>query len=186
MPHGYLIYSIFVSSDKREREKMIPVVSFMKKVVGNEGSPGDGVGGIGGGEEGKLTKLRATLASGLSSAATLRRGDHQFSSLQACADAYSATPPVHFQASESGQTLLEKLEDRSMDANGSLKSKAGPSCRVCVKSIDEDEFHRTCMECKQLICEDCASYSEDQPEVRSIESFDQGGFRFTESKTAEI
>ena len=83
--------------------------------MGNEGAPGDGVGGgIGGGgsEEGKLTKLRATLASGLSSAATLRRGDHQLSSLQACADAFSATPPVHLQASESGQSLLEKLEDR--------------------------------------------------------------------------
>ncbi|XP_045463479.1 regulating synaptic membrane exocytosis protein 2 isoform X2 [Harmonia axyridis] len=37
------------------------------------------------------------------------------------------------------------------------------ACRVCLKAFKPDDFSRTCAECKQRVCEDCASYSK-QPE----------------------
>ncbi|XP_046807885.1 uncharacterized protein LOC111685605 isoform X2 [Lucilia cuprina] len=33
------------------------------------------------------------------------------------------------------------------------------ACRVCLKSFKPDDFHKTCFECQQRVCEDCASYS---------------------------
>uniref|UniRef100_A0A1I8P2R3 Regulating synaptic membrane exocytosis protein 2 n=1 Tax=Stomoxys calcitrans TaxID=35570 RepID=A0A1I8P2R3_STOCA len=48
-------------------------------------------------------------------------------------------------------------------ANSSKQStepgrRAG-ACRVCLKSFKPDDFHKTCFECQQRVCEDCASYS---------------------------
>lgn len=37
-------------------------------------------------------------------------------------------------------------------------SRAG-ACRVCLKSFKPDDFSKTCKECQQRVCEDCASYS---------------------------
>jgi hypothetical protein len=37
-------------------------------------------------------------------------------------------------------------------------SRAG-ACRVCLKSFKPDDFSKTCFECHQRVCEDCASYS---------------------------
>jgi hypothetical protein len=31
--------------------------------------------------------------------------------------------------------------------------------RVCLKSFKQDDFSKTCFECKYRVCEDCASYS---------------------------
>jgi hypothetical protein len=42
------------------------------------------------------------------------------------------------------------------------------ACRVCLKSFKPNDFSRTCFECQQKVCEDCASYSkldENQDEV---------------------
>lgn len=41
---------------------------------------------------------------------------------------------------------------------GKPPSRAG-ACRVCLKSFKQDDFSRTCAECHQRVCEDCASYS---------------------------
>lgn len=41
---------------------------------------------------------------------------------------------------------------------GKPPSRAG-ACRVCLKSFKPDDFSKTCFECQQRVCEDCASYS---------------------------
>uniref|UniRef100_A0A1B0GKV4 PDZ domain-containing protein n=1 Tax=Lutzomyia longipalpis TaxID=7200 RepID=A0A1B0GKV4_LUTLO len=43
------------------------------------------------------------------------------------------------------------------------------ACRVCLKSFKPDEFSKTCCECQQRVCEDCASYSktEEDKDVRT-------------------
>ncbi|XP_044762020.1 regulating synaptic membrane exocytosis protein 1 isoform X2 [Coccinella septempunctata] len=41
---------------------------------------------------------------------------------------------------------------------GKPPSRAG-ACRVCLKAFKPEDFSRTCAECKQRVCEDCASYS---------------------------
>lgn len=41
---------------------------------------------------------------------------------------------------------------------GKPPSRAG-ACRVCLKSFKPDDFSKTCYECQQRVCEDCASYS---------------------------
>lgn len=33
------------------------------------------------------------------------------------------------------------------------------ACRICRKSFKPDDFFRTCHECQNKVCEDCASYS---------------------------
>lgn len=42
--------------------------------------------------------------------------------------------------------------------SGKPPSRAG-ACRVCLKAFKPDDFSRTCAECSQRVCEDCASYS---------------------------
>lgn len=41
---------------------------------------------------------------------------------------------------------------------GKPPSRAG-ACRVCLKSFKPDDFSKTCSDCQQRVCEDCASYS---------------------------
>lgn len=53
---------------------------------------------------------------------------------------------------------------------GKPPSRAG-ACRVCLKSFKPDDFSRTCCECQQRVCEDCASYSkldENEDQVQEI------------------
>lgn len=53
---------------------------------------------------------------------------------------------------------------------GKPPSRAG-ACRVCLKSFKPDDFSRTCSECTQRVCEDCASYSKlDENEDQVIDS----------------
>lgn len=47
------------------------------------------------------------------------------------------------------------------------KPRSG-ACRVCLKAFKTDDFSKTCTECTQRVCEDCASYSktsEDEGEM---------------------
>lgn len=47
-------------------------------------------------------------------------------------------------------------------ASNSSKNEPGRragACRVCLKSFKPDDYHKTCFECQQRVCEDCASYS---------------------------
>lgn len=53
---------------------------------------------------------------------------------------------------------------------GKPPSRAG-ACRVCLKSFKPDDFSKTCYECQQRVCEDCASYSkldETEDAVRGV------------------
>lgn len=38
------------------------------------------------------------------------------------------------------------------------QNRAG-NCRVCLKAFKTNDHHRSCAECNQRVCEDCASYS---------------------------
>ncbi|KAJ6643373.1 hypothetical protein Bhyg_08333, partial [Pseudolycoriella hygida] len=40
-------------------------------------------------------------------------------------------------------------------------SRAG-ACRVCLKSFKPDDYSRTCCDCEQRVCEDCASYAQNE------------------------
>lgn len=53
---------------------------------------------------------------------------------------------------------------------GKPPSRAG-SCRVCIKSFKPDDFSRTCFECQQRVCEDCASYSKLDPDEDAVSIF---------------
>lgn len=47
-------------------------------------------------------------------------------------------------------------------------SRAG-ACRVCLKSFKPDDYSKTCIECEQRVCEDCAtSYAEFEDPVCTI------------------
>jgi hypothetical protein len=52
----------------------------------------------------------------------------------------------------------EKPTSQQKAEPGKPPSRAG-ACRVCLKSFKPDDFSKTCFECKQRVCEDCASYS---------------------------
>ncbi|XP_055604662.1 regulating synaptic membrane exocytosis protein 1 [Uranotaenia lowii] len=44
------------------------------------------------------------------------------------------------------------------DVNKYNQGRSG-SCRICLKGFKQHEFSKTCTECDQKVCEDCASYS---------------------------
>lgn len=50
---------------------------------------------------------------------------------------------------------------------GKPPSRAG-SCRVCIKSFKPDDFSKTCFECQQRVCDDCASYSKLDPDEDAV------------------
>lgn len=45
------------------------------------------------------------------------------------------------------------------------------ACRVCLKSFKPDDYHKTCFECQQRVCEDCASYSKLDEHEDAVSSF---------------
>ncbi|XP_058450782.1 protein piccolo isoform X3 [Malaya genurostris] len=61
------------------------------------------------------------------------------------------------------QALVNKIEfSKPMGRTG--------SCRICLKAFNPDEYRKTCVECDQKVCEDCASYSKLE-EIESTESW---------------
>lgn len=52
----------------------------------------------------------------------------------------------------------QQQQHQSKGEPGKPPSRAG-ACRVCLKSFKPDDFSKTCYECQQRVCEDCASYS---------------------------
>lgn len=62
------------------------------------------------------------------------------------------TPPVEEKQPVNPTPPVQKPEP------GKPPSRAG-ACRVCLKAFKPDDFSRTCAECTQRVCEDCASYS---------------------------
>lgn len=65
----------------------------------------------------------------------------------------------------------EPTHSQSSDKGDSSKppGRSG-ACRVCLKSFKPDEYSKTCCECQQRVCEDCASYSktEEDKDVVSV------------------
>lgn len=53
---------------------------------------------------------------------------------------------------------------------GKPPSRTG-SCRVCIKSFKPNEFSKTCFECQQRVCEDCASYSKLDPDEDAVSKY---------------
>lgn len=69
---------------------------------------------------------------------------------------------AEFAASQQQQQQLLQQAASKAQAAASKQSKP-PSrtgaCRVCLKSFKPDDYSKTCFECQQRVCEDCASYS---------------------------
>lgn len=75
----------------------------------------------------------------------------------------SLVPEADTSDAQNNQLLQQKQPPKP--ANNTQKTEPGkpPSragaCRVCLKSFKPDDFSKTCYECQQRVCEDCASYS---------------------------
>jgi len=71
------------------------------------------------------------------------------------------------QQQDSGSSLNNNNNNSGSTAGGggggaAAKQEPGRragACRVCLKSFKPDDYHKTCFECQQRVCEDCASYS---------------------------
>lgn len=67
--------------------------------------------------------------------------------------------------SQAMQQTQQHTQSSSLSSSSQQKPEPGKaasrdgSCRVCLKSFKEDDFHKTCAECHHKVCEDCASYS---------------------------
>jgi len=62
------------------------------------------------------------------------------------------TPQINQQKIQPNANNTPKAEP------GKPPSRAG-ACRVCLKSFKPEDYSKTCFECQQRVCEDCASYS---------------------------
>lgn len=76
------------------------------------------------------------------------------------------------------QSNLSTQQQNHQNNNQANKELGKPpsrdgSCRVCIKSFKPDDFSKTCFECQQRVCDDCASYSklEAEEDVVSIGNF---------------
>ncbi|XP_068081190.1 regulating synaptic membrane exocytosis protein 2 [Anabrus simplex] len=125
---------------------MLPtnVMSFMKKMVttneptaGTEQSAESGTA---------LSKLRQTLSSSLMTA--------QDKVTTKLSPARQATPQDVVEATPTPTKVEEPVTPKSQKPPCRIGT-----CRVCLKSFKPDDFFRTCCECQQRVCEDCASYS---------------------------
>ncbi|CAH1169580.1 unnamed protein product, partial [Phaedon cochleariae] len=135
---------------------MLPtnVMSFMKKMVTTE--PGVGNTATEPPEGGTtFGKLRQTLSSSLLTAQDKVNKMTPRPSL--IPDLQDTTPPT----TEPASLLPTPPSTTPLPVaaqSGKPPSRAG-ACRVCLKAFQPEEFSRTCAECAQRVCEDCASYS---------------------------
>lgn len=77
---------------------------------------------------------------------------NEFSQQMAASAAAAAAANAAAQQQNAGQ------QNQSKGEPGKPPSRAG-ACRVCLKSFKPDDYSKTCYECQQRVCEDCASYS---------------------------
>lgn len=68
------------------------------------------------------------------------------------------------QQQEASSNLNNNNNSTGGSGSGGAAAKQEPgrragACRVCLKSFKPDDYHKTCFECQQRVCEDCASYS---------------------------
>ncbi|XP_051157370.1 regulating synaptic membrane exocytosis protein 1 isoform X2 [Leptopilina boulardi] len=117
---------------------MLPtnVMSFMKKMVANQ--PEAGTGSVTPEESGTTFSKLRQLGSGLITAT---------GNVTKLSPA-KVTPVEDIQPKEETPELKPEKPPNSAGA-----------CRICRKSFKPDDFFRTCHECQNKVCEDCASYS---------------------------
>lgn len=77
-------------------------------------------------------------------------------------DAEAANAASEFAATQQQQQQQQQAAAQAAAA-ALVKQSKPPSrtgaCRVCLKSFKPDDYSKTCFECQQRVCEDCASYS---------------------------
>ncbi|XP_047349720.1 regulating synaptic membrane exocytosis protein 1 isoform X4 [Vespa velutina] len=123
---------------------MLPanVMSFMKKMVTTQSESGT-TGAVTPEESGTTFSKLRQLGTGL----MMVTGN-----VTKLAPA-KVTPVEEIQPKEDTiDSIIKKPETGS-------KTSSGEECRVCRKSFGPEEASRTCCECLQKVCEDCASYS---------------------------
>lgn len=119
-------------------------MSFMKKMVAPEDVPQHS--NIE--SAGTFVKLKQTLSSSLLTAQDRVNKMSPRPSLVPETEATSTNDSIACQQQiHSAKTDVPKPIGRS------------GSCRICLKAFKPNEFSKTCVECDQKVCEDCASYS---------------------------
>ncbi|XP_058058241.1 uncharacterized protein LOC131209242 [Anopheles bellator] len=132
---------------------MLPanVMSFMKKMVATDEASHqqpsmENTGAFG--------KLKQTLSTSLLTA-------------QDRVNKMSPRPSLVPDTSDSAHTADDPYKDGAAadkaaggggDGSNKFNTRSG-SCRICLKSFKPNDFKKTCVECDQKVCEDCASYS---------------------------
>ncbi|XP_055909308.1 regulating synaptic membrane exocytosis protein 1 isoform X1 [Eupeodes corollae] len=145
---------------------MLPtnVMSFMKKMVAQDEAQTQNAPDTGG----TFGKLKQTLSSSLLTAQDkVNKMSPRPSLVPMDTDALSS-----FQESTGGSPLQQQQQQQSTNQlnnnnNNNNINKAEPgkppsragACRVCLKSFKPEDYSKTCYECQQRVCEDCASYS---------------------------
>ncbi|XP_067643941.1 regulating synaptic membrane exocytosis protein 2 isoform X2 [Eurosta solidaginis] len=143
---------------------MLPtnVMTFMKKMVTTDETPSTPNQPDAGGTFGKL---KQTLSSSLLTAQDRVNKMSPRPSLAPTEDGSYGSTYQSQDAYTSNQTNNNNNNTTGGGSAGSANSsknepgrRAG-ACRVCLKSFKPDDYHKTCFECQQRVCEDCASYS---------------------------
>ncbi|XP_061500845.1 regulating synaptic membrane exocytosis protein 2 isoform X1 [Anopheles gambiae] len=126
---------------------MLPanVMSFMKKMVATDEASHqqpsmENTGAFG--------KLKQTLSTSLLTA-------------QDRVNKMSPRPSLVPDATETPQDDPYKdasASEKTASEGNKFNTRSG-SCRICLKSFKPNDFKKTCVECDQKVCEDCASYS---------------------------
>lgn len=94
----------------------------------------------------------------------------------------SASAASDFAASQQQQTQQQQQQPPAggkQSSGGAAVAEPGkpPSrsgaCRVCLKSFKPDDYSKTCFECQQRVCEDCASYSKLDENEDAVSGFNR-------------
>ncbi|XP_052847162.1 regulating synaptic membrane exocytosis protein 1 isoform X1 [Drosophila gunungcola] len=163
---------------------MLPtnVMSFMKKMVATDEQASERQqhatdSGGGASQTGALNKMKATISSSLLTVTDkVNKMSPRPSLVPTDADTSGSYGSPSYQSQQqmqqhqdSGGTMNNNNNNSSSTATsggggGGVAAKQEPgrragACRVCLKSFKPDDYHKTCFECQQRVCEDCASYS---------------------------
>ncbi|XP_062127373.1 regulating synaptic membrane exocytosis protein 1 isoform X2 [Drosophila sulfurigaster albostrigata] len=155
---------------------MLPtnVMTFMKKMVAtdeqtNERQQHATDSGGGASNTGALNKMKATLSSSLLTVTDkVNKMSPRPSLVPTDADTSGSYGSPSYQQQQQQQQQQESSSNNNNNntasggAGAAAKQEPGRragACRVCLKSFKPDDYHKTCFECQQRVCEDCASYS---------------------------
>ncbi|XP_030239781.1 regulating synaptic membrane exocytosis protein 2 isoform X2 [Drosophila navojoa] len=162
---------------------MLPtnVMTFMKKMVAtdeqaNQGHPHATDSGGGASNTGALNKMKATLSSSLLTVTDkVNKMSPRPSLVPTDTDTSGSYGSLSYQQQQHQQQQQQQQQQEvSSNLNNNNNSTGGGgggaaakqepgrragACRVCLKSFKPDDYHKTCFECQQRVCEDCASYS---------------------------